>query len=271
MRATCLSILFFFAASTAIPSGLYRTSAQIPAPPEDLCAERYDSRRQHHCEVREEIIGAANALDIDPGQSGGVRVRGWQRADVRLRTRVDAHAETESRARELVSAVRVAAIGGRIRSDGVMTVRDEQWATAFYLDVPTNVRLAINTRNGGISLEDFSGPALMRAVNGGISLRHVGGDVKGQTHNGELRVELAGTRWDGLGLDVETRNGSVRLTLPPNYSAELETGTVHGRVEIDFPVLIHAGRQRRFTTTLGSGGPKIRAMTTNGSVIVRRP
>ena len=269
MRAAWLSILFF-AVSTAAPSGLHRTHSQIQTPTEDLCAERYDSRRQHHCEVREEVIGAQTALDIDPGQNGGVRVRGWQRPDLRLRTRVDAYAKTESRARELVSTVRVTAVSGRIRSDGVMTLRDERWATAFYLDIPPNVSLAINTRNGGISLEDFSGPALMRAVNGGISLRHVGGDVRGQTQNGELRVELTGTRWEGPGLDVETRNGSVRLTVPANYSAELETGTVHGRVEIDFPALIHAGQRRRFTTTLGSGGRKIRAMTTNGSVSVTR-
>ena len=52
-------------------------------------------------------------------------------------------------------------------------------------------------------------------------------------------------------------------------SAELETGTVNGRAEIDFPVLIHAGRERRFTTALGSGGPKIRAVTHNGSLSIR--
>jgi len=100
--------------------------------------------------------------------------------------------------------------------------------------------------------------------------RRVGGDLKGRTQNGGLQIELGGSRWEGTGLDVETQNGGVRLNLPANYSAELETGTVHGRVEIDFPVVIHSGRQRVFTTTLGSGGPKVRAMTTNGSVVVRR-
>jgi hypothetical protein len=60
----------------------------------------------------------------------------------------------------------------------------------------------------------------------------------------------------------------VPLSLPAGYSADLETGTVTGRVEIDFPVMIHAGRERRFTTTLGSGGPRIRAVTTNGPVRV---
>jgi DUF4097 and DUF4098 domain-containing protein YvlB len=151
-----------------------------------------------------------------------------------------------------------------------MKMRDEHWATSFHLDVPANVRLAVNTRNGGITLEGFTGSAVLRAVNGGITLSQVGGDVRGRTQNGGLRIDLSGMRWNGAGLDVETQNGTVRLTIPSNFSAELETGTVHGRVEIDFPVLIHAGRQRLFTATLGTGGPKVRAMTTNGNVIVRR-
>jgi hypothetical protein len=247
-----------------------QTQPQPAAAAEDLCAERYDSRRQHSCEVREDTIASVSALDIDPGRNGSVRIRGSERSGMRLRTRVEAHAETEARARELVDAVRVTTASGRIRSDGMMTLRNEQWATSFYLDVPRTINAAINTHNGGITLEDFAGSALMRAVNGAITLTRVGGDLRGQTQNGGLRIELGGTRWDGKGLDVETHNGSVRLTLPATYSAELETGTVHGHVAIDFPMLIHSGQQRVFTTTLGSGGARIRAMTTNGSVSVRR-
>jgi DUF4097 and DUF4098 domain-containing protein YvlB len=220
--------------------------------------------------VREEIIATPSDLDVDPGRNGGVRVRGWDRSDARLRARVEAYADTESRARELAGTARVTTAGGRIRSDGAMTMRREHWSTSFHLDVPRNLRLAINTYNGGISLEELAGAVVMRAVNGGLTLRHVGGDVKGTAQNGGLRIELTGSRWIGQGLDLETRNGGVRLTLPEKYSAELETGTVNGRVDIDFPMLIHSGRQRRFTTTLGAGGPKIRAMTTNGSVTVRR-
>jgi hypothetical protein len=267
MRVVCLGcVVLAIASVTASP---LQTPAQQPGP-EDLCANRYDSRQQHHCEVREEVIPGAAALDIDPGRNGSVRVRGSQRSGVRLRTRVEAHAETETRARELVEGVRVTTVAGRIRSDGMMTMRNEHWSTSFYLDVPPAIGLAINTRNGGITLEDFAGSAVMRAVNGGITLTRVGGDLRGHTQNGGLRIELSGRQWEGKGLDVETQNGSVRLTLPAAYSAELETGTVHGNVSIDFPMLIHSGRQRVFTTTLGSGGAKVRAMTTNGSVSVRR-
>ena len=73
-----------------------------------------------------------------------------------------------------------------------------------------------------------------------------------------------------MGLDVETHNGGIRLNLPQRYSAELETATTNGRVSIDFPVTVQGRLERELRTTLGSGGVKIRAVTTNGGVTVRQ-
>jgi DUF4097 and DUF4098 domain-containing protein YvlB len=130
--------------------------------------------------------------------------------------------------------------------------------------------LTLNTRNGGISIDDFRGTAAFRAANGGVSLSNVGGDLRGATTNGGITVDLQGDHWDGAGLDVETHNGGVRLTLPATYSAELETGTTNGRISIDFPVTVQGRIDRHLTATLGAGGPKVRAMTTNGGVTIRR-
>jgi DUF4097 and DUF4098 domain-containing protein YvlB len=84
-------------------------------------------------------------------------------------------------------------------------------------------------------------------------------------------VELAGDSWDGGGMDVETTNGGVTMTIPDGYSAELEVGTTNGGIDIDFPVTIQ-GRlgRRQLRTTLGDGGSTIRAVTTNGGVRVAR-
>ena len=76
------------------------------------------------------------------------------------------------------------------------------------------------------------------ALNGGVNLKRVGGYVRGGTTNGGLNIELSGERWDGEALDVSTTNGGVNLSIPENYSARLETGTVNGRVNVDFPVTV---------------------------------
>ena len=256
-----------------IVGGAALAASQVPAPLQwtgDVCADRgRHSRHQVHCEVRETALSGPAVLDIDPGRNGGVHIRGWTQSDMHLRTRVEGVAETAARAQQIAAGVRVNAVDGRLRSDGPTTWEDEWWSSTFFLDVPANARLVINTQNGGISVEEFRGTVNMRAHNGGFTLRDVGGDIRGRAHNGTLRVDLTGARWDGSGLDVETHNGSVRLTLPSAYAAELETGTVNGRVEIDMPMVIHPGRVRRFTTTIGKGGPKIRAVTHNGGVTVR--
>ena len=58
--------------------------------------------------------------------------------------------------------------------------------------------------------------------------------------------------------------------MPEDYSARLETRTVNGNVDIDFPVTVQGSIGRSISTTLGDGGPLVRAVTTNGQVRVSR-
>src|SRR5947199_409428 len=89
-----------------------------------------------------------------------------------------------------------------------------------------------------------------------------GGDLRGETTNGGVTIDLRGDHWDGAGLDVETHNGGIRMTMPANYSAQLETGTTNGRINIDFPITAQGSLGRQLTTILGAGGARIRAITT---------
>ena len=64
--------------------------------------------------------------------------------------------------------------------------------------------------------------------------------------------------------------GGIQLAVPEHYSAELETGTTRGRVRFDFPLTVQGTIGQRITTTLGAGGAKVRAITTNGGVSIHR-
>jgi DUF4097 and DUF4098 domain-containing protein YvlB len=235
------------------------------------CSERQHNNRPSFCEEREATIGGANPLDIDAGNNGGIRIHGWDRGDVLVKARVSASAATDADAQRLVAGVRVETSGGSVRAEGPPTSgREESWSVSFDVQVPRTAMLTLNTHNGGISIDGFHGFARFHATNGGVTLNSVDGDLKGETTNGGVTVDLIGDHWNGTGLDVQTRNGGIRLTLPAGYSAELEAGTTNGGFNIDFPATIQGRIDRLLTTTLGSGGSKLRAMTTNGGVTIRQ-
>jgi DUF4097 and DUF4098 domain-containing protein YvlB len=202
--------------------------------------------------------------------NGGVQVEGWSRSGVEVRAKVWANARSAERAREIADDVRVSMRDGRLRADGPDTGRNESWGVSWEVTVPYETDLDIETMNGGIGVTDVQGDIVFRAQNGGVHLAGVGGDVSGRTTNGGVHVELDGRRWDGAGLDVETTNGGVTLAVPADYSARLETGTVNGGMELDFPVTVQGRIGKRLSTTLGDGGPTVRAVTTNGGVRISR-
>jgi hypothetical protein len=232
--------------------------------------EDMSSDRAYHCEVREETLSGGNPLDVDASPNGGIRVQGWDRTDVLVRARIVGYADTDDEARQIASQVRIETGGGQIRARGPERGDDRRWSVSYELSVPQRSQLALRTVNGGIIVRDLLGNVTFKATNGGVRLENVGGDVHGETTNGGLQIDLNGDRWDGNGLDVETHNGGINLRLPSHYSAELETGTTNGGLRVDFPVMVQGLVGKQLTTTLGAGGPKIRVMTHNGGVNIRR-
>ena len=141
---------------------------------------------------------------------------------------------------------------------------------SYEIFVPRRQDVSIETHNGGIVISEVNGKIDFEATNGGVVLRRVGGAVRGSTTNGGLVIELAGDRWDGETLDVSTTNGGVVMTVPENYSAHLETGTVNGGINVDFPVTVQGPINKQLAVNLGSGGATVKATTTNGGVRIRR-
>jgi len=228
-----------------------------------------DSRR--FCRISESTMQSpAGALIIDGRTNGGVRVFGSSRRDVLIRARIQANARTEARAEEIAREIRIRTDGSRIHAEGPETGRREWWSVSYEVEVPSRSDLDLRAMNGGISVVDVSGVLRLETMNGGIHLESVSGDVVAETTNGGMNVLLDGDRWQGKGLDAVTTNGGVTVRIPNGYSAHLETGTVNGGIDIDFPVTVQGRIGRRITTDLGRGGATIRVITTNGGVVVRR-
>jgi DUF4097 and DUF4098 domain-containing protein YvlB len=230
-----------------------------------------DDARAHFCEIRTAGFKApGGTITLDPGENGGVWVTGWDRDSVAVTAKIQTSGESDSDARDLAQQIRIETSGGTIRAEGPGYRRHASWSVSFDVQLPRRSDLEAETVNGPISVAEVSGRMNLRAHNGPLHLDAVGGDVHARTVNGPLVVTLEGDHWDGTGLDSETENGPVVLTLPQHYSAHLEAGTVNGPMSLNIPVTLQGRIDfHRISTDIGSGGPPVRAVTTNGPVTVR--
>ncbi len=220
-------------------------------------------RKGRYCETRETTLPAMDSLAVDAVPNGGIRVVAWDRDEILIEARVQVWDEDEDDAVRKAEGIEILTSGGTVRAESRY---GDNWSVSYRIKAPREIDLQLESRNGGISVAGVAGELRIETRNGGLTLDSVAGDVVARTHNGGVNVELAGGSWVGSGLDVETRNGGVELEIPEGYSAELETGTVNGRIRIDFPVTVSGEIGRSLSTTLGSGGAPIRVKTTNGGV-----
>jgi len=236
----------------------------------DNC-DRGSRDNERFCDVRELTLPVTAALNVDGRQNGGIAVHGWDRAEIHVTAMIQAQSESQSDAQAIAKGVAISTTGGQVRATGPTDQdRHSSWSVSFDVYVPRRTALTLNGSNGGLSVDGVQSKMELETVNGGITLTDVDGDVRGTTVNGGITVDLSGDGWRGGGLELITSNGGVRVTVPTNYSAQLDASTQNGGLDVGFPVRVQGNIGRRISTQLGAGGAPIRLTTTNGGVSVRR-
>jgi len=201
---------------------------------------------------------------INGGQNSGMTVMGWDRDSVRILYRVTTRARTEARARAIAADVQLELANGWLRPKGPFeATHSEWWAVEVKAWVPTASDLVLSTHNGPLGVRGVRGKMDLSSENGPMSLVDLAGAVQARSQNGPLHVALAGSHWDGTGIDAESDNGPLNLVLPPDYSAHLVTGTINGPEAFDYAIEAHAHHDW-ISATLGKGGPLVRVVTNNG-------
>lgn len=234
-----------------------------------------DANHPKHRELQRMTFANPHAmLAMVDLENGGAEIQAWSQDEVSVAARIEAQAPTEDEAVQLARKVRIVREGGTLRAEGPPAEDHRSWSVVFHLLVPRQSDLKVRTQNGPVSIEGVKGKIDVATVNGPMDLKDLAGDVVARLENGPLSVDLDGSKWDGKGLDAETTNGPLSLSIPRDYSARLVTGTIAGPCSIS---LDHGGafRSGRWNTyTLGAGGAPVRVVTTNGPAQVkssRRP
>src|SRR3954463_16582573 len=261
-RAVYSAFVFFFLTSTVVAAQTNDRAERW----RDNCERGWSSDRAHFCELRNYTISSSTPISVDGGPNGGVAFIGENRRDVKIVARVQTSADDDATATAIARQIRILTDGGQIRSEGPATRGHNSWSVSYDIYVPSRANLEAVTENGGISADQIQREMNFEGTNGGIHLSDVGGNVRARTTNGGVKANLSGTTWQGQGLDLQTTNGGATVYVPGGYNAQLETGTTNGGMRVDFPITVRGSLTRRISTQLGSGGPLVRVITTNGGV-----
>jgi len=239
-----------------------------------FCSDNWnwsDGGRVSARDLRETTVAATSSLNVDAGKNGGISIKGENRSDILIRACVQAWGKTQEDADAIAKSIRIET-GSNVRAD--VPSGTDNYGVSFQIRVPRTMNLELKAHNGGIALSAVDGNIRFETTNGGVALKDLAGDVRGKTTNGGVSVELGGASWRGNGLDVETNNGGVKISMPQNYAARVETGTVNGGFKSDIPALNLSddnngekwNRKKRISADINGGGPTIRIVTTNGGV-----
>ena len=106
-------------------------------------------------------------------------------------------------------------------------------------------------------------------MNGSVDVTGAGGEVEASAVNGSVEVAVARVDPSGRS-ELSTTNGSVRLTLPRDASADVEAHTVNGSVGCDFDLADASKSRRKIAGRIGSGGARFELGTVNGSAHIDR-
>ncbi|MFC6225205.1 DUF4097 domain-containing protein [Hymenobacter artigasi] len=220
------------------------------------------------CETRDLTMAApaGQPLTVSADPNGGITVHGWDGPNVRIRAKIQTWSNTEAEAAARARRLVVSASNNSVRTTD--PEKENNWSVSYEIFVPRTTALALNTVNGGISLDNLQAAITFETTNGGVNLANLGGHVKGETTNGGVNITLSGSKWEGKGLDVATTNGGIHWKLPRTYSAQLFTSTNMGGIRTSLPVTKSGMFHKEVMASLGQGGATVKAVTTNGGIDV---
>ncbi len=215
--------------------------------------------------------------------NGPIVVESWSRNEVRVEVEKTAKASSHEQAKDALERLRVEfehqanyleieTIYPKVHSGflGSLFGNDVELAVSYRLLVPKQARLSVSTVNGKVTIEEVDGMIRSKTTNGRIAIARSSGEVDAKATNGSIKVELLDVHQD-QDMFFKTTNGSIDVTFPSDFHANIDARTTNGSVKIDFPIEIHGElSKKRVRGTINGGGGGVRLHTTNGTIHLRQ-
>jgi DUF4097 and DUF4098 domain-containing protein YvlB len=236
---------------------------------------------------------------------GSIRIESWSKSEILCRAEKRGRSQSDIDRIKIVSSQN----GDEIRFEAKLTSR-VNWNLHARADltiyVPRQASLTartgdghieargvtgdieLHTGDGSITASNLSGNLIVQTGDGSVELSDLSGRLQAQTGDGKMSVrgrftELDARTGDGL-MDItiepesqmnaawslKTGDGSIILSLPKDFSAELDAHTNDGAISTELPVMISGKLGNTLRGRLNQGGRTLTVRTGDGSITLRR-
>ncbi|MDJ0644824.1 MAG: DUF4097 family beta strand repeat-containing protein [Flavobacteriaceae bacterium] len=145
----------------------------------------------------------------------------------------------------------------------------------IYLPASQNISV-ITTWHGDIDINGFKGEVEASAkLNGGIVINDVSGPLTANTLNGGIDVVFTNVSQQSP-ITVYSTNGALDISLPERTPADVTLGTINGEIYTNFDLRLpdkdglRAIASKKVRGAINDGGVNIQLKTTNGNIYLRK-
>jgi hypothetical protein len=205
--------------------------------------------------------------------NGSIEATAWERPYFKVRAVKRA---TGGRAEETLrlTEIRIRKVGDEIRLETINPKRRRLFGfldfggsnahVDYVLQIPGQTTVHLETCNGRVTANGFTGTFSGDAVNGSIELADIEGPTSASTVNGSVRLAFKGPFKKSR---VETVNGSIDVAFQKASSVKYDLETVNGRIEGDFEMAVegkYGPKQAR--GSYNGGAEALHCETVNGTI-----
>jgi DUF4097 and DUF4098 domain-containing protein YvlB len=133
--------------------------------------------------------------------------------------------------------------------------------------------IVVRSGDGSIRMDRIEGKLDLETDDGSITLDAKPTALRARTADGSIRIEIGADSVMGADWDLQTADGSVTLTLPTGFNAEVDAETRDGSVRASHPDVHDESREgnrderrRRLKATFGTGGRILKVRTGDGTI-----
>ena len=143
----------------------------------------------------------------------------------------------------------------------------------YTVQVPAGARLdKISSVNGQIVISGIGGDITASTVNGMVQVNDARRNLKLSTVNGTIAADVKETR-AGQSVSLDTVNGEITVTLPPEPNVRAKGETLNGSMSSDYPELVVKKEfpvGKHLNGSVGDGGCNLKVSTVNGAVAIKK-